>query len=626
MTPIKNKLFEEFEPVNINDWEQLIIKDLNGADYDKKLISKTTEGINIKPYYSKEDLEKINFNQYLPGNFPFAAGNKTKENDYEIRQDINITDFKADSKKLAEIVSKGANSAGAIICNFDDISKNDIKEITSLINPEKTRINFFSGKFALKVLKYIIEISEEEKLNPKEVKISLNFDPLGYKTVTGGSYTQNTESDFDMMYQMFKLVQNKFPQIKIVNINGIFFRNSGSSAVQETAFILNIANEYIDAMIKRGIQAKDFSQNTMLTLGIGTNYFMEIAKIRAMRLLWSKTMEQWDNTAIENYKIFIHSKSCEWNKTIYTPFVNVLRATTETMSAVIGGTDSVSASTHDFMYKQTDEFSERIARNIPIILKEESILDKSVDPSAGAYFIESLTNSIAENALELFLKIEKEGGYFSSLKNEIIQTKINETCIERNNYIATRKEILLGTNQYPKADEKALQTIETQVYERKIPQAENPEVKTLKFYRGAEAFEKLRLETEKASKTPKVLLLTYGNLTMRKARASFATSFFACAGYEIIENSEFTDIKKAAEKACTQKADITVICSSDEEYPEIIKEIFDILNKKTLITIAGAENKYFEEAEKQNNLNFINIKSNVLKELTTYQTKLNVNN
>lgn len=617
------KLFEDFKPTSTKEWEQLILKDLKGGDYEKKLITKTMENINIKPYYRIEDLEGLEYLESSPGEFPFTRGSKTEFNNYEIRQDIFVGGYEEAAEKSIEIISKGVNSIGFIICMKEDVSKTGFFSLLKNIDLEKIRINFYSGEHSLITLKYLLDYIEENKLQKNKVKASFSFDPFGFKTISGDFYSKKKSTDIDMLFEMFNLVNENYSEIKILNINGLFYRNAGSSAVQEVAFVLNNVTECLSEMAKRGLKPQMLIKNIMLTLGIGANYFIEIAKIRATRLLFSKTLEMWNNDNTNHSDVFIHSITSGFNKTAYDPFVNVLRATTETMSAIIGGSNSITAKPYDSSYKATDEFSERIARNIPIILKEEAKFDKTIDPSAGSYYIENLTNSIAENALSLFLEIEKEKGYFEALKKGIIQDIINETLLKRENNIALRKEILLGTNQYADASENVLETIDDDIYYKKgIPINDNSDIKPLRFKRGALKFEELRFETEKLAKKPKVFLLTYGNIAMRKARATFATNFFANAGYQIIENTEFSSIEKASEIAIKENADITVICSSDDEYEQIAPTAFEMLKDKTIFVVAGYPKNLIEDFENKGINNFIHVKTNILSTLNSFHSKL----
>ena len=311
--------------------------------------------------------------------------------------------------------------------------------------------------------------------------------------------------------------------------------------------------------------------------------------------------------------MYIHSVTCDWNKTAYDPYVNVLRTTTEAMSAILGGTDSLTVKPFDSSFEKPDKFSERIARNIQIILKEEAYFDKAVDPAGGSYFIENLTNSIAEHAWSLFTQIEAEGGYHIALDKGTIKSMIDETARQRDMNIAQRKEILLGTNQYPNKNE-MIEKIE-KFYDTNSEEA-------IKLYRGASAFEEIRQKTEKSEKIPKVFLLTMGNLSMRKARASFSANFFACAGFEIIESEGNDNVQDAVDESLKINADITVICSSDEEYSDIVPCIYEKIKDNSIVVVAGYPKNCIDALMKFGVKHFIHMKSNVIEVLKLFQNEL----
>jgi methylmalonyl-CoA mutase len=293
----------------------------------------------------------------------------------------------------------------------------------------------------------------------------------------------------------------------------------------------------------------------------------------------------------------------------------MLRATTESMSAIIGGTDSLSVTPFDNIFIANNDFSNRIARNIQIILSEEAYFDRVIDPAAGSYYIENLTNSIAAEAWKLFLKVEKEGGYIACLKKGLIQSEIKTISDKRINDIASRRETLVGTNQYPNFNEQVLGNIEKDVFEDKNEVPTNQVVKPIKSLRGAQAFEKLRLTTEKSGKRPKVFMLTIGSLAMRLARSQFSSNFFALAGFEVIDNNGFDSIEEGVRSALEVKADIVVLCSSDDEYATLAPEAYEKIGSKAIFVVAGAPAS-MEELVTKGIVNFINIKSNVLEALT----------
>jgi len=342
---------------------------------------------------------------------------------------------------------------------------------------------------------------------------------------------------------------------------------------------------------------------------------MEIAKFRAARLLWAKIVEAYD----PNSKVImnIHAETISWNMTVYDSFVNILRSTSEAMSAGIAGIDSMTVIPYNSIYEPANKLSERIARNTQIILQEESYMDKVIDPSAGSYYIESLTDAIISEGWKLFCEVESKGGYIAAFKSGFVQSRIKEVAQKRELNIATRREVLLGTNQYPDWNEKRNSAPLTE--ERCSCSKDRDSVaESLKIIRGSAAFEEIRLKTDLSGKTPKVFMLTIGHLAMRLARSQFACNFFACAGFEVIDNKGFKTIEEGVKEAISKKADIVVLCSSDEEYATLAPVCFENLGNKAIFVVAGLP-ACAEELKAKGIKYFIHVRSDMLETLKEFQ-------
>ena len=296
---------------------------------------------------------------------------------------------------------------------------------------------------------------------------------------------------------------------------------------------------------------------------------------------------------------------------------------TEAMSAALGGVDSMTVTPFDKTYETPDEFSERLARNQQLLLKEESHFDKVIDPAAGSYYIENLTVAIAKQAWELFLAVEEAGGFYAALKAGTVQAAVNESNKARHKAVAQRREVLLGTNQFPNFNEKAgnKQPVEGKCCCGGDSHTCEKEVDTLVFDRAASQFEALRLETEASGKRPKAFMLTIGNLAMRQARAQYSCNFLACAGYEVIDNLGFETVEAGVEAAIAAKADIVVICSSDDEYAEYAIPAFKALNGRAMFIVAGAP-ACMDDLKAAGIENFIHVRVNVLDTLKEFNAKL----
>ena len=613
------KLFAEFPPVSTKEWEDVITKDLKGADYEKKLVWKTGEGFNVKPYYRSEDLEALGYLQCEPGQFPYLRGEKAEGNDWEIRQDFHVQDIKAANALAAEAVKRGVKGVG--LCAKGVETAEQMAQLLHGIDPMTTAIHFMCSKSFGKTLDLFVAYLKDNKIDPTKVKGSIAFDPIAF-ALKHGEFYESYAKNIEEAKALFTRFIKELPLFRLVSVKAGMLHNSGATITQELGMGLAWANEYLGALTEAGLGVDEVAPRLTFAFCTGSNYFMEIAKLRAARMLWAQIVAQYQPVREESAAAFIHSSASAWNKSIYDPYVNLLRSTTETMSAAIGGANSIHVNNFDEAYRKPDEFGSRIARNQQIILKEESFMDKIVDPAAGSYYIENLTDSIARYAWDQFIAIEEKGGFAKAVVAGYIQDEVARSAAQRDADLASRKLVLTGVNQYPNLNESMAKEIEETHCGCGCGCNKGGAFKTLKPYRGAAAFEALRLQTEKSGRKPKVFLLTYGNLAMRKARAGFATNFFGCAGYEIIDNAGFKTGAEGAKAALAAKADITVLCSSDDEYAELVAAAVPELKGKTHIVLAGYPKEQLDAFKAQGVEEFIHVRSNVLDVLTAFQQKL----
>ena len=611
-------LFSEFAPVSTQEWMDKITADLKGADFDRKLVWRTNEGFNVRPFYREEDLKNLEYLDTLPGEYPFVRGTKA-HNKWMVRQDIVVKDVKEANEKALDILNKGIDSLGFFIEKEELITKENISALLKNIVPEAVELNFSTLHGNKKLYQLVVEEFAARNCKFEEIKGSLNFDPLGSLTVSGKSCVPVE----DLLDDAAELAAEgkALPQFQTISVNAKHFNNAGATIVQELAFGLAMGNEYLAQITERNQDINTAAKNIRFNFGIGGNYFMEIAKLRAGRMLWAKIVDAYKPTGLEVKKMHTHCETSEWNKTIYDPYVNMLRTQTEAMSATIGGTDSLTVAPFDQVFRQPNVFSERIARNQQLLLKEESYFSMIVDPSAGSYYIENLTDSIANEAWKLFVEVEEKGGYTAALKAGFVQAQVNEASETRKKDLARRKDTLLGTNQYPNN----LEAVAKEISEDKAftDSEEGNTFEPIQLYRGAEEFEALRLATEKAAKRPKVFMLTYGNLAMRLARSQFSGNFFGCAGYEIIDNLGFDTVEAGVEAAKKAGADVVVLCSSDEEYAEAAPAAFKALNGDAIFVVAGAP-ACSDDLKAQGIEHFINVRTNLLETLQGFNKMLNI--
>lgn len=613
----KFSILDDFPPISTKEWEAKIQQDLKGADYNKKLVWRTIEGFDLKPYYRSEDIADLPHQNILPGSFPFIRGSKAEGNDWEVRQDFTVSDIKSTNIKILECLNKGVTSIGIITLGSIK-SLSDMETLLNNVVIECIPVNFICTSDAVSVAALYTELVNKRGVDKSAVKGSVSIDPLG-SFLRSGNFITDEATDFQALKESIKTAGAELPGLKLITIDGLHLNNAGAGSVQELAYVLSMANEYVAKLTEAGLPAEKVLPHIQFTLGAGSNYFIEIAKIRAARLLWSKIAEAYIGEPGDLAKVFIHVNTTSWNKTVYDPYVNMLRVTTESMSAVIGGADSLTVSPFDEIKGTVNGFSERIARNTQIILKEEAYLDKIADPSAGSYYIETLTQSVANEAWKLFVKTEENGGFIKAFKAGIIQNAINQTQQSRLNRVATRREILLGTNQFPNADE----VIKGQKQPADEKASENTLAKPINKCRAALEFEKLRTATDNAAKRPKAFMLTIGALAWRKARASFSWNFFACGGYEVVDNLGFETVEEGVKAALDAGADIVVLCSSDDEYAEFAPQAKALLNDKAQLVIAGAP-ECADELKAKGIEYFVHVKSNVLETLQHFNKVLGI--
>lgn len=669
----QEKLFTEFPPTPEKQWKEQVAKDLKGREFEK-LIWKTYENIEANPFYTQNDLvpieKQLNSN---PGEFPFIRGTNPKTNDWKINQEISTNNIKT-ANKLGINSLYGGASCLTFNCSMDAQGysaipiqdKDDMLNLLVGINIKDVETHFKCGSSAITILSLFINEAKKRGINLEKLQGSVDYDPLKDLTLEG-TFSIGEQNSFNELRELISYLDDNMPKFKGLKVHSSQFHNSGASITQELAYTLSAGVEYLDHLTEMDLSVDQIAEKMSFSFSIGSNYFMEIAKLRAARLLWAQIMEQYPTKNESSKLMTIEVTNSSWNKTIYDPYVNMLRGTVETMAAALGGAGTITVSPLDSEYKQADEFSMRMARNTQLILKNESYLERISDPSAGSYYIENLTNSLAQESWKLFQEIEAGGGFIESLKSGVIQDAIHKTRESRDMNIATRKDSFLGVNQFPNLTENILSKIKP----KKAPIAANNsgnkirtedklsihfateylssddvyagdllienldsevyKVNALTPYRGAQAFEELRLSTEKqfkkTEKRPIVFLLTIGNPSMRSARASFSANFFGCAGYEIINNIGFDSPEEGVTSAIETNADIVVICSSDDEYPQFTPQITKELkenNPKIKVIIAGNPKEHLEELTKTGVDDFIHVRSDALEVLKKYQNILGI--
>ena len=610
----REKLFTEFPPVPTEKWEEVITADLKGADYERKLVWRTGEGFNVRPYYRAENLEGIQFLGSQAGEFPFVRGTRT-HNRWHVHQTVAVECPKEANAEALKLLNSGVDSLGFSIAK-EGFTAADLDELLREISIPAVELTF-CGVQTGNVAGLVLDKLEKEGLMA-DAHVAFCIDPLVKGLSQKGDFcSPDGEKCFAKIVSLIERTR-EYKHIRIVTVSAGIFSNAGSTIVEELAFALSAGNDYLARLTDAGVDADTAARKLRFSFSVTSNYFMEIAKFRAARMLWANIVKGYAPAKNCACKMMIHARTADWNQTVYDPYVNMLRGTTEAMSATIAGVHSLEVTPFDAAFENPTEFSKRIARNVELLLKNESHFDQVVDPAGGSYYVENLTQSIAAEAWKLFLEIEEKGGYTAAYKAGFVKERIAASAAAKDKAIATRRQTLLGANQYPNFTEVADKAITAEAVTRK--QADG---NTLAPYRGAMAFEEMRLHVDRSGKQPKAFMLTCGSLAMARARAQFSCNFFGCAGIRVQDNTFFKSIEEGAKAALESKAEIVVVCAADDDYAEAAPKVKELLGGKAILVVAGAP-ACMPELEAQGITNFINVKSNVLETLKFYLKEMGI--
>ncbi|MEO8517272.1 MAG: methylmalonyl-CoA mutase subunit beta [Flavobacterium sp.] len=453
---MSQNLFTDFDPVSSKQWKQQIQFELKGADYNETLVWETPEGIKVKPFYHKDEAVK-----------PFEIG--TEVSHFKIVQNIFVFDVEKSIRKANDSIARGAESIRFTIENEEiDITKL-LSEIDFNTIPVYLNLKFLSADFIKKI--NTIALS-------KKTLIYCLIDPI-HQLATDGNWF-DTKDNFEILNALSTEVKN----VSFINVNATLYQNAGANIVQQLAYTLAHTNEYFNRI-------ENIQQPITIEIAVGTNYFFEIAKLRALRLLFHTLAKEYNH----DFDCHIIASPTKRNKTLYDYNVNMLRTTTECMSAILGGANAIANLAYDALYHKDNEFGDRISRNQLLVLKKESYFDIVNNPADGTYYIESLTSQLAEKALLLFKEIEANGGLVKQLKEGVIQKKIQESASKEQELFDSGKEILLGTNKYPNKNDRMSHDLELFPFVKIKPR--KTLITPIIEKRLAEKLEQERLETEK---------------------------------------------------------------------------------------------------------------------------------
>lgn len=636
------------------DWLAAVDKQLKGKPFEKALVKKTYEGIDIQPMYFQEDLDKLDHVETLPGQLPYVRGTTAAGSvvsSWGLAQEITYADPEEFNQAAAYDISRGQNALNMVFdkatCNglnpdqapTDEVglgglsiaTTEDLAKAFKDIDITSLPMQFHCGCSGIALTSLVAACLQQQGKSVKDLQGCVAADPLGV-LVREGRLPMSLEQAYNEMAQLMLWANENAPGLQTAAIHAEGYQNSGGNAVQEVAFAIATAVEYIRAMQGRGLSIDEIAPKMMFVFSIGADFFMEIAKFRAARMVWCQVVEAFGGNEASR-KMKIHARTSQWNKTKVDPWVNMLRVSTETFSGVAGGVDSIHVGPFDEIFRQPSEFSRRIARNVHIILREEGHFDKVVDPAGGCWYVETITGELSKKIWALFQDVESKGGMYNMLKEGIPQAQVADVAAQRAKNIATRKDRFVGTNMYPNLLEKretgeefdhvafksdradqikqfaaAADPAKCKAALAAMGQSQNDispklvadaiaaasagatlgdltralrpdpgtavSVTPLAIHRGAERFETLRRATEdyaaQTGESPKLFLANMGPIPQHKARADFSTSFFNVGAFETIGNDGFKTVEEAAEATLASGTKAVVICSSDATYPDLV--------------------------------------------------------
>jgi len=645
--------FDEFVAPDYEEWKQETIVTLKGANFEKKLLTKTYEEITLEPIYTMEMAPNPNELSNLPGLENYMRGIHTggyisnpwliaQENDEVMPEKLNAL-IKHELDKGATSINitldtrtKHGQNADCILEDSEQggVSLSTIQDIYNVlygIDLAKYEIYINAGSSSTMIIGMISAICKANSESLGRVHGMIGADPIGI-LAEEGKLSCSLQALYHEMAHTTVWTEKNMPALRNILVQGEVYNDGGASAVQELGYVLATAIEYIRAMQLRGIDIHKIAKHMQFSFSLGSNFFMEIAKLRAARMLWSQVVESFGGDK-EAQKMVIHARTAKSNKTAYDPYVNMLRTTTEAFSGVVGGVDSLQVGVFDESIRLGDEFSRRIARNTQIILQNECNLRQPIDPAGGSWYIETLTKQVAQKAWQVLQQVENDGGIVASLRTGIVQKDVAEVLKQRFKNLAKRTDRAVGVNMYANVLEEELEKhpldkdaiqkariqqiksfvedIDEQYRDDKlevlskaiqsnygealdavisafIAGATLEEVNNalrkdetkekietvVEKHRFTEQFEELRhkakvYEAEHGEKL-KIFLTNMGPIPQHKPRAEFSTGFFEVGGFEVLKNDGFMTTDEAAEAAVQSGALVAIICSTDDTYPELV--------------------------------------------------------
>ena len=689
---------DEFTPPTDEEWKAACEALLKGAPFEKKMFTKTYEGITFDPMYTRKHTEDILPKGVMPGMGDYlrgvdAAGYIGKpwgiaqacdetlpaENNELLRHEhdkgATIYHIVLDTASRTGVDARQAEAVGDTGTSVTTVE--DMHVLLTGLDLAKFPLYVYAGANAVPLLALVAAARRASGEDMAEVRGIVGADPIG-TLAADGKLPASLDAHYDSLAAAARWATANAPHLRTVFVRSDVYSNGGANDVQEVASVLATATAYLRALCERGLTIDEAASQIAFAFSMGANFFLQIAKLRAVRPLWAQIVGAFGGSA-EAQKMRIHARPALFFKTIYDPYVNMLRNTTEIFSGVVGGIDSFESAPFDEPIRKGDEFSRRIARNVQIMLQEEFGLLQPIDPAGGSWAVETLTRQMKEKIWAEFQRIEKEGGIIAALRAGSLQESVAAVLAARFKNADLRRDRIVGNNMYPNMTEtlletraedtaalKAQRTADIDAYlsdidvkhlgealaflrqahsvdhavEAALAGATIAELMTavtegngaetvtaIAPHRWSERFEALRQRTEeyKAEKNDnvKIFLANMGPIPQHKARADFTTGFLQVGAFEVLGNDGFKTVEEAADAARASGADAVVICSTDATYPEIVPALAPKLHEvlpKARVFLAGAAPKDLLETYKEAGIDeYISVRANCYEILESLQ-------
>ena len=662
---LPDALFDAFSLVSTEAWEAKIREDLRDKDPESVLVWESLEGVSPRAFYRAEDREGL---PHMPG-VPLTTTAETPANRWRLRQDVMHPDLDTAHRHLGEALDGGATDIGIELHVTDGALRGvpiqrqaDLADLLQNVNLDETPIHCTGGPAALPLWAMLCNVAEKRGTAPSALSGSTDFD-----LIAGLAHHQMATADraFDVAADTARFASTTTPSARLLSVDLRPYHAAGASAVQELALGLGACSELLVQLRERECNPEDVTETLQWIAPVGTSYFIAIAKLRALRLLIPQVLAPFGVDATPSAP-FIQAVTSQREETMYGQHVNLLRGTTEAAAAVIGGCDVLTVRPFTAAAESPDDFALRLARNTQLVLREETHLDHVADPSAGAYYIEALTDSLARKAWSHFQDLEGDGGLLAALRSGRVQARIAAVREKRMNEVTNRDRVLVGTNHYPNLNERRSERDATEPSATPFLRTEHtlveddarslsglrelmddgatlgdvlpaltgdgtPSFDALPTVRFGAPFEQLRQRTEtwaaEHDGPPRVVLLPMGDPAMRSARANYARNVFGVAGFAVDEHLGFDSADAAVQTADDTEADIVVICSTDDAYSTLVPNLCDALaarNADPIVVVAGAVPNQREALEEAGADAFIHRDMPLLDTLKAFQQRLGI--